>query len=103
MHCYIFIQGFRIACEKGSLIGHKVTGVRFVLQDGKLYGLEYKNHLLSFLLVLFYTQDFSGDVGRDTCRLILHVSKSLDLLTYTQTHTHTHIGVENREKRLLLY
>lgn len=27
-------QGFRDACEKGSLSGHKISGVRFVLEDG---------------------------------------------------------------------
>ncbi|XP_026521431.1 elongation factor G, mitochondrial [Notechis scutatus] len=27
-------KGFRDACEKGPLIGHKVSGVRFVLEDG---------------------------------------------------------------------
>ncbi|KAK3513494.1 hypothetical protein QTP70_015499 [Hemibagrus guttatus] len=28
------IQGFKEACEKGPLTGHKVSGVRFVLDDG---------------------------------------------------------------------
>uniref|UniRef100_A0A8C4W2F4 Elongation factor G, mitochondrial n=2 Tax=Gopherus evgoodei TaxID=1825980 RepID=A0A8C4W2F4_9SAUR len=27
-------KGFREACEKGPLIGHKISGVRFVLEDG---------------------------------------------------------------------
>ncbi|XP_056329299.1 elongation factor G, mitochondrial [Danio aesculapii] len=27
-------KGFRDACEKGPLIGHKISGVRFVLEDG---------------------------------------------------------------------
>lgn len=27
-------QGFRDACEKGPLSGHKISGVRFVLEDG---------------------------------------------------------------------
>lgn len=27
-------QGFREACEKGPLSGHKISGVRFVLEDG---------------------------------------------------------------------
>lgn len=29
------LQGFRKACETGHLSGHKVAGVRFVLEDGK--------------------------------------------------------------------
>lgn len=29
-----FSQGFRDACEKGPLSGHKISGVRFVLEDG---------------------------------------------------------------------
>ncbi|XP_013917963.1 PREDICTED: elongation factor G, mitochondrial [Thamnophis sirtalis] len=27
-------KGFRDACEKGPLIGHKISGIRFVLEDG---------------------------------------------------------------------
>lgn len=27
-------QGFREACEKGPLSGHKISGVRFILEDG---------------------------------------------------------------------
>ncbi|XP_043115450.1 elongation factor G, mitochondrial [Puntigrus tetrazona] len=27
-------RGFREACEKGPLIGHKISGVRFILEDG---------------------------------------------------------------------
>lgn len=27
-------QGYRDACEKGPLSGHKISGVRFVLEDG---------------------------------------------------------------------
>lgn len=27
-------QGFREACERGPLTGHKISGVRFVLDDG---------------------------------------------------------------------
>ena len=48
-------QGFRKACEKGLLSGHKVAGVRFVLQDGKS---QYRHSLPlsvrdpSFLLIL---------------------------------------------------
>lgn len=30
----IMLQGFREACEKGPLTGHKISGVRFVLEDG---------------------------------------------------------------------
>lgn len=32
---FFMLQGFRNACEKGILSGHKVSGVCFVLQDGK--------------------------------------------------------------------
>uniref|UniRef100_A0A673H692 Elongation factor G, mitochondrial n=1 Tax=Sinocyclocheilus rhinocerous TaxID=307959 RepID=A0A673H692_9TELE len=33
--CVVFRpQGFREACEKGPLTGHKISGVRFVLEDG---------------------------------------------------------------------
>lgn len=28
------LQGYRDACEKGPLSGHKISGVRFVLEDG---------------------------------------------------------------------
>lgn len=28
------LQGFREACEKGPLSGHKISGVRFLLEDG---------------------------------------------------------------------
>lgn len=27
-------QGFRDACEKGLVSGHRISGVRFVLEDG---------------------------------------------------------------------
>lgn len=27
-------QGFREACEKGLVSGHRISGVRFVLEDG---------------------------------------------------------------------
>lgn len=27
-------QGFRDACEKGFVSGHRISGVRFVLEDG---------------------------------------------------------------------
>lgn len=30
----IMLQGFREACEKGPLSGHKISGVRFILEDG---------------------------------------------------------------------
>lgn len=30
----IMPQGFREACEKGPLSGHKISGVRFLLEDG---------------------------------------------------------------------
>lgn len=29
------LQGFLEACERGFITGHKVAGVRFVLEDGK--------------------------------------------------------------------
>lgn len=29
-----FPQGFKDACEKGPLSGHKISGVRFLLEDG---------------------------------------------------------------------
>nr|XP_023822788.1 elongation factor G, mitochondrial-like [Salvelinus alpinus] len=28
------LQGFREACEKGPLTGHKISGVKFLLEDG---------------------------------------------------------------------
>ena len=28
------LQGFREACEKGPLSGHKISGLKFVLEDG---------------------------------------------------------------------
>lgn len=28
------LQGFREACEKGPISGHKISGVRFLLEDG---------------------------------------------------------------------
>lgn len=28
------LQGFMEACEKGPLCGHKISGVRFLLEDG---------------------------------------------------------------------
>lgn len=31
---FIHSQGFLDACEKGPLSGHKLSGLRFVLQDG---------------------------------------------------------------------
>lgn len=30
----IMPQGFREACEKGPMIGHKISGLRFILEDG---------------------------------------------------------------------
>lgn len=30
----VLLQGFMEACEKGPLCGHKISGVRFVLEDG---------------------------------------------------------------------
>lgn len=33
-------KGFRLACEKGALSGHKVSGVRFVLQDGQHHAVD---------------------------------------------------------------
>ena len=48
-------QGFRKACEKGLLSGHKVAGVRFVLQDGKSQSRHSLPVLVrdpSFLLIL---------------------------------------------------
>ena len=32
--CSLSFQGFRIAAEKGTLTGHKVSGVKFILLDG---------------------------------------------------------------------
>ncbi len=31
---FLYAQGFREACEKGPLTGYKISGVRFVLEDG---------------------------------------------------------------------
>jgi len=31
-----------MACEKGALSGHKISGVRFVLQDGKCIYFYFK-------------------------------------------------------------
>lgn len=31
---FLMLQGFREACEKGPLSGHKISGVRFLLEDG---------------------------------------------------------------------
>ena len=28
------LQGFRLTCEKGAMTGHRVSGLRFVLEDG---------------------------------------------------------------------
>jgi elongation factor G len=33
-------KGFMEACEKGRLIGHKVKGVRFVLEDGQAHSVD---------------------------------------------------------------
>lgn len=33
-------KGFQEACEKGRLIGHKVKGVRFVLEDGQAHSVD---------------------------------------------------------------
>jgi elongation factor G len=33
-------KGFRMACEKGILSGHKISGVRFVLQDGAHHAVD---------------------------------------------------------------
>lgn len=30
----VLFQGFRDACEKGLVSGHRISGVRFVLEDG---------------------------------------------------------------------
>lgn len=30
----VLLQGFMEACEKGPLCGHKISGVRFLLEDG---------------------------------------------------------------------
>lgn len=32
--CSLMLQGYREACEKGPLTGHKISGVRFLLEDG---------------------------------------------------------------------
>ena len=41
------LQGFREACEKGPLSGHKISGVRFVLEDGANHMVD--SNELSFI------------------------------------------------------
>ncbi|KAJ3019437.1 Elongation factor G, mitochondrial [Thoreauomyces humboldtii] len=45
-------KGFVEACEKGSLIGHPVTGVRFVLEDGMAHAVDSSE--LAFKLAAIY-------------------------------------------------
>ena len=33
-------KGFLAACEKGPLSGHKLAGVRFVIQEGKHHAVD---------------------------------------------------------------
>ena len=42
-----FPQGFRDACEKGPLSGHKISGVRFLLEDGAHHMVD--SNELSFI------------------------------------------------------
>lgn len=41
------LQGFREACEKGPLSGHKISGVRFILEDGANHMVD--SNELSFI------------------------------------------------------
>lgn len=41
------LQGFKEACEKGPLTGHKISGVRFVLEDGAHHMVD--SNELSFI------------------------------------------------------
>ncbi|KAL5036500.1 hypothetical protein BDV3_005176 [Batrachochytrium dendrobatidis] len=45
-------KGFYEACEKGSLVGHNVTGVRFVLEDGQAHLVDSSE--LAFRLATMY-------------------------------------------------
>ena len=42
---YFFSQGFYEACERGYLTGHKICGVRFVLEDGEFISRKSGNFL----------------------------------------------------------
>jgi len=39
-----------MSCEKGMFTGHKISGIRFVLVDGK----SYVFHWLIIIIVLYY-------------------------------------------------
>lgn len=45
--CWITLQGYLDACEKGPLSGHKISGVRFVLEDGANHMVD--SNELSFI------------------------------------------------------
>ena len=62
----VCVQGFRKACEKGFLTGHKVAGVRFVLEDG-----EFKEtDLWPYWMRLFVDRFMETDLLADSRRLI---------------------------------
>ena len=37
------MQGFYEASERGYLSGHKICGLKFVLEDGKFFQVKYIN------------------------------------------------------------
>ena len=37
---FCFLQGFLLSCEKGPLTGHKVTGLKFRLEDGQNHPVD---------------------------------------------------------------
>lgn len=64
-------KGFEEMCEKGPLIGHKVTGVRFRLQDGKHHVVDSSD--IAFMLAAQGAMK-QGKLTNDTFVLILTLS-----------------------------
>ncbi|TPX71189.1 hypothetical protein SpCBS45565_g01315 [Spizellomyces sp. 'palustris'] len=85
-------KGFLEACEKGSLIGHPVTGVRFVLEDGLAHAVDSSE--LAFKLASIYAfREAFMKAGPAILEPIMDVS-----LTAPVEYQGTCIGLLNKRK-----
>lgn len=57
-------KGFEISCDKGPLLGHKVLGVRMVLNDGATHMTDSSDYAFSLATQMAFRKAFEGAGGQ---------------------------------------
>eukprot|EP00871_Galdieria_phlegrea_P006020 jgi/Galph1/905/GphlegSOOS_G5631.1 len=88
--------GFYEACEKGSLIGHRVQGVRMVLEDGKSHPVDSSELAFQLAAIMAFRQAFSI-----AAPVVLEPIMSVEVQVPTE-YQGTAMGALNRRRGIII-